>query len=499
MAYIWPQNEDHHHISAGCGCVWILALAATVLTGCGASISGISPAGLESTFTAGGYRGQLMTVTLPNATVNVGSVLAGQIVFGTPTTKALSIALRSSSASSVQLMQPTVIVPAGCSRATFKFEGVAPGTATLAAEASGYSQAIANITVVPMVTPTTLRQAAAQRGFVMGAVADADEFGYFDPLTGSPQYGATLGSEYNMVEGENAMKWIVTEPLRGVYNFEPGDEITTFALQHQMKVRGHNLAWWTFNPDWLNTLAKTATPAAMSQLLREHIFTEMRHYQGKVFAWDVVNEAVSDSATGVGTQLRDEIWYDEPGIGLKGTGWIEQAFRWAREADPTALLFYNDYNIYTPGGKTQAVLNMVADFKRRGVPIDGVGLQMHTDTYGWPSSDALAATIKAFTDLGVQVHITEADVQIPVSIPSTAGVSTPAWLQLQAQTYQRLLTVCLENPGCTAFQTWGFTDNYSWIPAANYGFGAALPFDQNYQPKPAFDSLMNALEKTSPQ
>ncbi len=467
--------------------------------GMGYALTATSPSFMaqnSASFTIGNVA---LTLSLPSSTVNVGSTLGGQLTLSARTSKALSIALGSSLPSVVQVIQSIVVVPAGQSTANFQFRGVALGSSTLMAAATGYSAASAPMMVIPVVTPTTLRQAAAQRGFLMGAVVDADEFGYFDPLTGSPQYGATLGTQYNMIEAENAMKWIVTEPAQGVYNFEPGDEITTFAQAHQIKVRGHNLAWWTQNPKWLNTLASTATPATMSQMLHDHIFSEMQHYKGKVFAWDVVNEAVSDSANGAGTQLRDEIWYDQPGIGMTGTGWIEQAFRWAHEADPKALLFYNDYNIYTPGAKTQAVLNMVADFKSRGVPIDGVGLQMHTDTYGWPDSAGLAATIQAFTNLGVQVHITEADVQVPVNVPTTSGTSTPAWLQLQAQTYQRILTVCVQNPRCTAFQTWGFTDNYSWIPAANPGFGAALPFDQNYQPKPAFFGLLNALKTVSPK
>ena len=122
-----------------------------------------------------------------------------------------------------------------------------------------------------------------------------------------------------------------------------------------MKVRGHNLAWWTFNPDWLDMFAQTATPAAMSQLQREHIFTVMRHYQGKVFAWDVVNEAVSDSATRVGTQLRDEIWYDQPGVGLKGAaGLNKRSVGHERLTRPRC--FSTMTTIFYACGKTQAVL-----------------------------------------------------------------------------------------------------------------------------------------------
>jgi uncharacterized protein (TIGR03437 family) len=210
----------------------------------------------------------------------------------------------------------------------------------------------------------------------------------------------------------------------------------------------------------------------------------------------VVNEAVSDSQKSTGTAMKNSIWYNQPGIGLTGTGYVEQAFRWAHAADPAALLFYNDYNIEDTGAKFNAVYAMVKDFVTRGVPIDGVGIQMHITLSGYPTSAGLAKNIQQLTALGLQVHITEMDVRIPVD---ANGLASAVNLQAEAQTYQRILTVCLQNPGCTAFQTWGFTDLYSWIPGTYPGFGGALPFDVNYQPKPAFSSLVSALQTVPPQ
>ena len=169
--------------------------------------------------------------------------------------------------------------------------------------------------------------------------------------------------------------------------------------------------------------------------------------------------------------------------------------RWAHAADPNALLFYNDYNIEAPGAKFNAMYAMVKDFVTRGVPINGVGIQMHISTSGYPTSAGLAQNIQMLTALGLQVHITEADVRIPVD---SSGNAAAADLQSQAATYQRILTVCLQNPGCTAFQTWGFTDKHSWIPGSYPGFGAALPFDVNDQAKPAVASMLNALQTVPP-
>ena len=345
-----------------------------------------------------------------------------------------------------------------------------------------------------LLSAQTLRQAGSQRALLMGAAADASEENP-DPLATEPLYASTLGSQYSMLEPENAMKWAAIHPAQTTYNFAPGDELVAFAEAHQMHTRGHNLCWEVYNPAWVNTLAASATPATMSAVLQDHINTVVTHYKGQVFAWDVVNEAVSDSQTGSGTVMKDSIWYNQPGIGLTGTGYVEQALQWAHAADPGALLFYNDYNIEQTGPKFNAVYAMVKDFVTRGVPINGVGIQMHIDTTGYPSSAGLTQNIQQLTALGLQVHITEMDVRIPVD---ASGNATTADLQAQAQTYQRILTICLENPGCTAFQTWGFTDAHSWIPSSYAGYGDALPFDVNYQPKPAVASILSALQTVPP-
>ena len=203
-----------------------------------------------------------------------------------------------------------------------------------------------------------------------------------------------------MLEPGNAMKWDVTQPTQTTFNFQPGDELVAFAQANGMRVRGHNLCWHSQLPGWLQLpngtggYAATATPAQMAALLQKHINTEVTHYAGEVFAWDVVNEAFSDSTP---TTLGNSIWYNQPGIGIgtgsgdpTDTGYIEQAFRWAHAADPNALLFYNDYNIEGPGAKFNAVLAMVQDFVNRGVPINGVGFEMHLELGGSPGTVGLA-------------------------------------------------------------------------------------------------------------
>jgi endo-1,4-beta-xylanase len=338
--------------------------------------------------------------------------------------------------------------------------------------------------------PTTLRQAAAPQGIPIGAAASADEYGPPDLLLNT-SYANLLSSQYSMLEPGNAMKWDVTQPTQTTYNFGPGDELVAFAQANQMRVRGHNLCWYTQFPSWLQPYAETATPAQMATLLQNHITTEVTHFAGQVFAWDVVNEAFDDSSAAA---LRDSIWYNQPGIGQTGTGYIAQAFKWAHAADPSALLFYNDYNIEEPGPKFDAVLSMVQDFVNNGVPINGVGFEMHVLNAYYPSATQLAQNMQALAALGLQVHITEMDVRLPVD---ASGNASAADLQTQAQIYQTIMTVCLQQPNYTAFQVWGVSYNDSWIPSVFPGYGAALPFDFNYKPTPAFTALMTAMQTTT--
>jgi endo-1,4-beta-xylanase len=203
-----------------------------------------------------------------------------------------------------------------------------------------------------------------------------------------------------------------------------------------------------------------------------------------VYAWDVVNEAFNADGS-----LRSTVWADSPGIGLPGTAYIEQAFRGAHEADPKALLFYNDYDAEMMNAKSDAIFAMAKDFKARGVPIDGIGLQMHVkaDENRWPS---IEENIKRLVGLGLQVQITELDVRVPVG-PS--GQVSDADLKREAEVYRKAAAVCLEFPQCTAIQVWGVTDKYSWIPHEFPGQGAGLLFDAQYRRKPAFSAVRDAL------
>jgi endo-1,4-beta-xylanase len=327
----------------------------------------------------------------------------------------------------------------------------------------------------------TLREWGAMRRVLIGAAVNPARFS-------ETAFADTLRTEFSQVTAENVMKWNTIHPAVNTYNYAPADTILNFAAENDMQVRGHVLVWHSQNPAWLTS--GKYSPAQLAELMRSHVSEVAGHYAGKVFAWDVVNEAFNEDGT-----LRSTIWYDQPGIGLTGTGYIERAFRWAREADPGGLLFYNDFNIETINPKSNEVFRMVQDFKRRGVPIDGVGLQGHLDrNFDASSIISLEANIKRFTELGLQVHITELDVRLPVAGTGPA----PNDLAAQATIYEGVTRGCLKFPMCTSIQFWGFTDKYSWVTGTFPGFGAALPFDANYGRKPAYLSMTAALSTAPP-
>jgi endo-1,4-beta-xylanase len=324
----------------------------------------------------------------------------------------------------------------------------------------------------------SLRQAADHDGILIGTAVRPSQLS-------EENYSSTLAREFNMIEAEDAMKWWILRPERTHYNFGPGDDIVRFAQAHQMKVRGHCLVWGRDNPAWLRD--GHFTTRQLSRLLREHITRVMKHYAGQVFAWDVVNEALDENGN-----VRDSVWYNQPGIGFsgKGTAYIEQAFRWAHKAAPRAMLFYNEAEGEAMNRKSDAIYAMVKDFKRRGVPIDGVGLQMHVPALTIDIA-AIEANIARLTALGVQVHITELDVSLPVDSSGAVGTED---LTRQANIYRAIVRACLNRPGCTAIQTWGFTDKYSWIGSHSRGTrGLALPFDRAYQPKAAYRAVLEEL------
>jgi len=313
---------------------------------------------------------------------------------------------------------------------------------------------------------TTLGSAAAAKGRVFAtAVAN-------NHLSES-QYATTLDTEFTGLTPENEMKWDTTEPSQGSFNFSSADAIVSHAQSHSMKIRGHTLVWYSQLPSWVSNISSSST---LLQVMQNHISTEMNHFKGKIWYWDVVNEAFNDDGSRRSTNnvFQQKI----------GNSYIEQAFTAARAADPNAKLCYNDYNTDGINAKSNAILAMVQDFKSRGIPIDCVGFQSHLIVGQVPSD--YQANLQRFANAGVDVQITELDIRMPTPASS-------ANLQQQATDYGKVVSACLAVSRCTDITVWGITDKYSWVPGTFSGQGAALLFDDNYNKKPAYNAVIQAL------
>ncbi len=340
-----------------------------------------------------------------------------------------------------------------------------------------------SVTAAQDSTAPSMRDYADKSGFHIGAAV-------YTTHLANPVHVQTLSREYNMLTPENEAKLCEVQPSLGQFKFDNFDRLVDFAEENNMMVRGHTLVWHQCVPNWLANGTFTRDEAI--EILRNSIYTEVGRYKGRIAIWDVVNEALGD-----GGGLRDTPWRR-----LIGDDYIELAFRFAHEADPDALLFYNDYGTEGMNAKSDAVYAMVKDFIARGVPINGVGLQSHltvgdTRPSGGLPADALAQNIQRLGELGVQVQITELDVR-------HAGKPTDAILQRQAADYRRVFDTCLASEYCTAIVTWGVSDRYTWLRGANLGFfnnpdTTALLFDDDYKPKPAYTAVLDALARHAGQ
>eukprot|EP00727_Mastigamoeba_balamuthi_P012933 m51a1_g8262 putative endo- -beta-xylanase (346) ;mRNA; r:17448-18703 len=275
---------------------------------------------------------------------------------------------------------------------------------------------------------------------------------------------------FGITTAENECKMDATEPWPNYFTFGPCDAILNHARQHKMAFRGHALVWYAQVPTWMKNLQ---SPEAKRQAIVNHINGVMSHYRGKVYAWDVVNEAVDDSARG----LRYSDWF--PAV----PDFIDVAFRTARHADPHAKLFYNDYGADGLSPKANYIYNMIRAMKQRGVPIDGIGFQMHVGTQWSPSEEDMRRNFQRFADLGLEIHITEADV----------ACQNRQWdWGRQAQIYSNIARACMAVSRCKSLELWGVVDKYSWLNKPGVQ-PTGLIFDDNYNHKPAACAIEDVL------
>jgi endo-1,4-beta-xylanase len=314
--------------------------------------------------------------------------------------------------------------------------------------------------------PPHLRDLATDNQIWIGSAVSSNE------LLERP-YRDTLKREFNLLTPGNDMKWGPIHPQRNQYNFDPADAIVDFAESNGMDVHGHTLIWHNQNPNWLTD--GNFTRFEMIDILHDHIHTVVDRYAGRIAVWDVVNEVVTSRG------LRETLWMNKI-----GPEYIDLAFQFAHEADPNAILIINDFSVEPVNSKSTILYNLVRDLQRRGVPIHGVGFQMHLALKWALDYQSFANNMRRFAELGLQIYITEMDVRIQEPV-------TEADLTRQATIYDNVIAKCLEESACVGFQTWGFTDKHSWITGHFEGYNDALIFDRSYLPKPAYYSLRQKL------
>jgi endo-1,4-beta-xylanase len=324
----------------------------------------------------------------------------------------------------------------------------------------------------PKKEPATLRGVADLRKLHVGAAAQP-------ALLANPDYARVLAEQFNQLTPENAMKWKFIHPTPDRFDFEPADQLVEFAAKHNMRIKGHALLWHESLPDSTKDL-----PAdQLRQAVREHIRAVVARYKGKVYAWDVVNEAIGDSEA-----LRPSVL-----LYKLGPDFIADAFRTAHEADPAAKLIYNDYGTEGLGPKSDRQCALLRNLLVAKVPVHEVGLQMHVTAQKPPNADHIAVNVRRLTALGLRVNISEMDVSL-VEAPG----DWPTKLRFQATIYKQVIATCTRIKGFEGVTFWGFTDKHTWIDWRNKqkgidGEARPLLFDAGYQPKPAFQAVREAL------
>mmetsp|Transcript_50169 Transcript_50169/g.121557 ORF Transcript_50169/g.121557 Transcript_50169/m.121557 type:complete len:494 (-) Transcript_50169:47-1528(-) len=322
---------------------------------------------------------------------------------------------------------------------------------------------------------------------------------YYDVSPRIPtRYAKTLRREFNAVVVEHHLKWaplcvsdpgpgatlsFASQPITrlGMYDFHHVDSIVDWALKHGKKVKGHVLVWHVSSPEHI---LEAMDPEEVREQLRRHIFTTMGHFRGRIHVWDVVNEALAPDGT-----LAENIFWRK-----LGPSYIEECFRWAHQADPDAILLYNDNKVEGMNGpnkqKSDGFYHLLADLLAKGVPVHGCGIQAHFNAAGTgrnrpPTPRMVKNQIHRLGQLGLKVNISEMDVRVSQLPPNLREIA-------QRQIYHDIIAAALTEQAFDGVWLWGVSDRHSWVSHFYYD-DEPLVFDEDYARKEAYYGLRDAL------
>jgi endo-1,4-beta-xylanase len=347
---------------------------------------------------------------------------------------------------------------------------VATGTSSLRAENLGRAFGSGMFPLAAGGSSVTLKDKAAQKGIIYGSNLNKRR------LDGDPAYANLIVQQDKMIVPATEMKWMYLRPSPTKFNFDVSDSVVHWAQSHGLLIQGTTLVWHQSNPGWFDGYA---TKGNAKELLVNHITTVAKRYAGKIHSWVVVNEAVK------GDELRDSPW-----LGLLGPDYIELSFRTAAEADPAAILIYNDNNTEFRDNepKREEIVKLLDKWVSKKVPVQALGIQSHLrwDTGGFDAGK-FRKYLNRVADLGLQIHITELEA---AERDTRGGIERRD--RAVADDYYDFLSTALEQKATKVVMTWGLTDRYS-----NHGSDRRLPFDENFKPKPVVDAMLRAFDNAA--
>ena len=336
----------------------------------------------------------------------------------------------------------------------------------------------------------SLGSLSAATGRIFGTQVSPQQFalGRYDQFTlgttggkPDPSYAPKVVSEFDGVIAAT-MYYFMTETAQNTFTYGDGDATIAAARANSLQVHCHHLIGPNlYLPAWI--VNGKFTSAQLTQIMTTHIRTVMGHFKGQCTSWDVVNEALNQDGT---VSTTANIWAQ-----TIGPSYIDVAFQLARQADPDAKLYYNDFYVENQTPKTNGMYSLISGMQQRGVPIDGVGLQCHwipgnADPNWLPNHDQMVANMAHLAKMGLTARLSEVDARL--LLPASAAA-----LANQATIFSTTTQACLDSPNCTGVWFWGADDNTSWIPSFFPGYGAATLFDANFNPKPGYASVISTL------